>query len=188
MDNELAKKYIAVLMSDGFEQIEFTDPYRELRSAGAKVTIISPKGGAIKAWQRDNWGESFESDIELGAANPDDYDALLLPGGVMNPDNMRGNAECVAFIKHFIEAKKPLAAICHAPQLLTETGLIDGIKLTSYPSVKTDLIHAGAHWVDEEVVVDQGIVTSRRPDDLPAFIAKMIEEFSEGRHLARETA
>ncbi|HEX2532569.1 MAG TPA: type 1 glutamine amidotransferase domain-containing protein, partial [Chitinophagaceae bacterium] len=144
--------------------------------------VISPQKGTVKAWDGDHWSIDVAVDKHIGEAHPEDYDALLLPGGVLNPDTMRTHPGCVAFAQHFIEQGKPLAAICHGPQLLIETGMISDRILTSYPSVKTDLVNAGAQWVDEEVVVDNGLVTSRSPKDLPAFNRKMIEEFAEGKH------
>lgn len=187
MSNKLKNRRVAVLLTDGFEQSEFTEPLDTLKKAGAEVTIISPEGGEVTGWQKDKWGDTFSTDKSVGETSADQYDALMLPGGVMNPDAMRQNKKAVSFIKDFIVQKKPIAAICHAPQILSETGLLKGRRLTSYPSIKTDLENAGAEWVDEEVVVDQGLVTSRSPDDLPAFNATMLEEFCEGRHEQRRT-
>ncbi|WP_214073366.1 type 1 glutamine amidotransferase domain-containing protein [Mucilaginibacter sp. dw_454] len=178
----LSNKRVAVLTEEGFEQVELTSPVEALRYAGATVEIISPKSGRIKAWDKTNWGIEVDVDQELSEARADDYDALVLPGGVLNPDKLRQNKEAVAFAASFLEEGKPVAAICHGPQTLIETGMLKGRKLTSYPSLQTDLKNAGAHWVDEEVVVDNGLVTSRRPDDLPAFNKKMIEEIAEGVH------
>jgi len=180
----LDKKRVAVLTEEGFEQVELTSPVEALRYAGATVEIISPKSGRIKAWDHTNWGIEVDVDKELSEANPDDYDALVLPGGVLNPDKLRQNKEAVAFASAFLDEGKPVAAICHGPQTLIETGMLKGRKLTSYPSLETDLKNAGANWVNEEVVVDHGLVTSRRPDDLPAFNRKMIEEIAEGVHSA----
>jgi protease I len=146
------------------------------------VHIISPKNGSIKAWDKTNWGIEVDVDKQLDDVSPDDYDALVLPGGVLNPDKLRQNKSAVAFVSAFLDENKPVAAICHGPQILIETGLIGGRTLTSFPSLQTDLKNAGAHWVDEEVVVDNGLVTSRKPDDLPAFNKKMIEEIAEGVH------
>jgi len=178
----LSNKKIAILTEEGFEQVELTSPKEALEQAGATVHIISPKTGAIKAWNHTDWGISVNVDKHLDEVSPDDYDALMLPGGVLNPDKLRQNKSAVAFASAFIDEGKPVAAICHGPQLLIETGLIGGRTLTSYPSLQTDLKNAGAHWVDEEVVVDGGLVTSRKPDDLPAFNKKMIEEIAEGVH------
>jgi len=174
-------KKVAVLMDNGFEQSEFFEPYQALKEAGATVTIIS-KEKKVKGWDHTNWGKEVEADVLLEAANPNDYDALLLPGGVMNPDKLRDNPKAVEFVRHFLEEWKPVAAICHGPWTLIETGLLRGRKMTSYSSIKTDLKNAGVEWVDEEVVVDQGLVTSRKPADIPAFNKKMIEEIREGKH------
>ena len=174
---------VAILTEEGFEQIELTSPKEALENAGAKVDVISSKMGKIKAWNHTDWGIEIDVDKELSTVSPDDYDALMLPGGVMNPDKLRQNKEAVAFVSAFLDEGKPVAAICHGPQVLIETGMIGGRTLTSYPSLQTDLKNAGAHWVDEEVVVDNGLVTSRKPDDLPAFNKKMIEEIAEGMHV-----
>ncbi|WP_242921153.1 type 1 glutamine amidotransferase domain-containing protein [Pontibacter liquoris] len=183
MPNTLEGKKVAVLVEEGFEQVELTKPMQALQDAGAEAHIISPnKNAEIKAWNHTDWGDSFKVDKKLGEAKAEDYHALLLPGGVMNPDKLRGNQEAVSFVNKFMEAGKPVAAICHGPWTLIETGKVKGRKMTSYPTLQTDLKNAGAQWVDEEVVVDQGLVTSRNPDDIPAFNKKMIEEFAEGRH------
>ncbi len=173
---------MAVLVAEGFEQIEFTQPVEALDEAGATVTVIAPEGGKVKAWDDEDWGGSFDVDVVLDEARPEDYDALLLPGGVMNPDNLRQEEAAVRFARHFFEAKKPVAAICHGPQLLIDADVVRGRKMTSYPSIRQDLKNAGANWVDEEVVVDQGFVTSRKPADLEAFCRKLLEEISEGKH------
>ncbi|NNU34907.1 type 1 glutamine amidotransferase [Mucilaginibacter sp. S1162] len=178
----LSNKKVAVLTEEGFEQVELTSPVEALKNAGATVHVISPKSGRIKAWDKTDWGITVDVDKELSEVSPDDYDALVLPGGVLNPDKLRQNKDAVAFVSAFLDEGKPLAAICHGPQMLIETGMIAGRKLTSYPSLQTDLKNAGAEWSDEEIVVDNGLVTSRRPDDLPAFNKKMIEEISEGVH------
>jgi protease I len=178
----LANKKVAILTEEGFEQVELTSPKEALIAAGATVHIISPKNGSIKAWDKTNWGIEVDVDKQLDDVSPDDYDALVLPGGVLNPDKLRQNKSAVAFVSAFLDENKPVAAICHGPQILIETGLIGGRTLTSFPSLQTDLKNAGAHWVDEEVVVDNGLVTSRKPDDLPAFNKKMIEEIAEGVH------
>jgi protease I len=181
-DQKLDGRKIAILVTDGFEQEELTRPRRALDEAGAATTLISPKEGKVKGWNHTQWGDEFSVDVPLDQAKSDDYDGLLLPGGVMNPDKLRANARAVAFVRAFFDASKPVAAICHGPWTLIEAGVVKGRKLTSYESIKTDLKNAGANWVDQEVVVDEGLVTSRKPDDIPAFNEKMIEEFAEGRH------
>jgi protease I len=178
----LSNRKVSILTEEGFEQIELTSPKAALEAAGATVDIISPQRSKIRAWDKTNWGIEIEVDHELSDVSPDDYDALVLPGGVLNPDKLRQNFEAVAFVAAFLEDGKPIAAICHGPQMLIETDMIYGRRLTSYPSLKTDLKNAGADWIDEEVVVDNGLVTSRRPADLGAFNKKMIEEFAEGIH------
>jgi protease I len=170
---------VAVLVTDGYEPSELTEPMRALRDAGAEPTIVSDHDGQIKG-KAD--ADTAEVELTLEAARPDDYAALLLPGGVKNPDTMRQDQRGVAFVRHFADAGKPIAAICHAPWMLVEADVVRGRRVTSYPSLKTDLRNAGAEWVDEAVVVDQGLVTSRTPRDLPAFNAKMLEEFAEGVH------
>lgn len=181
MENLNGKK-VAILATDGFEQVELTEPRQALDAAGATTHIISPKEGAIKGWQHTEWGDEFSVDVPLSQAKANDYDALLLPGGVMNPDKLRTEEAAVAFVKAFFDAGKPVAAICHGPQLLIEADVVAGRRLTSFPSLQTDLRNAGANWVDEEVVCDNGLVTSRKPDDIPAFNDKMLEEIREGRH------
>jgi protease I len=178
----LNNRRVAILTEEGFEQVELTSPKEALEAAGAQVDVISPKSGKIKAWDMKDWGIEIEVDKELSQVSPDDYDALMLPGGVMNPDKLRQNKEAVAFASAFLDEGKPVAAICHGPQLLIETGLVGGRNMTSYPSLQTDLKNAGAHWIDQEVVVDNGLVTSRTPKDLDAFNSKMIEEIGEGQH------
>lgn len=182
MNDVLQGKKIAVLVASGFEQSELEGPCKALEEAGADTHIVSPEDGEVKGWQHDKFGDSFVVDVKLKGTKVENYDALLLPGGVMNPDKLRTVPEAVAFVRAFFEAGKPVAAICHGPQTLIEADVVEGRKLTSYPSIKTDLINAGALWVDEAVVTDQGLVTSRKPDDIPAFNAKMIEEFAEGIH------
>lgn len=182
MANELRNKRVAVLVDNGFEQSELTEPKKALEAAGAKADIISPQSGRVKGWQHTNWGDELPVDRTLSEAKAEDYDALLLPGGVMNPDKLRTNPEAIQFVKHFVDTHKPIAAICHGPWPLIETGIVRGRRMTSWPSLQTDLKNAGAEWVDQEVVVDQGLVTSRKPDDIPAFNRKMIEEFAEGKH------
>ncbi|SDU17809.1 protease I [Verrucomicrobium sp. GAS474] len=175
-------KKIAVVVADGFEQSEFQKPVNALRDAGAEVTVISTNEQEVKGWSDHNWGASILVDLPIGNATCDDYDGLLLPGGVMNPDTLRQDQDVVDFVRDFFDQGKPVAAICHGPQLLIEADVVEDRKLTSYPSIRTDLENAGAEWVDEEVVVDQGLVTSRSPADIPAFNAKMVEEFAEGIH------
>lgn len=179
---KLNGKKVAILVEDGFEQIELTSPKQALEEAGAKTHIISPKQGKVKGWEHTKWGDEFPVDVAIEQANANDYDALLLPGGVMNPDKLRTNKQAVQFVRSFFDQGKPVAAICHGPWTLIEAGVVKGRKVTSYPSIQTDLKNAGANWVDQEVVVDQGLVTSRNPDDLPAFNRKLVEEVSEGRH------
>jgi protease I len=182
MENKLAEKRVAIVVAVGFEQSEFEQPLHDLKEQGATVDIISPKKGTIKAWKDRNWGDEFEATVAIENADSDSYDALVLPGGVINPDTLRTDTQVVAFVKSFLQENKPVAAICHGPWTLIETGLLKGRKMTSYRSIKTDLMNAGARWVDEEVVVDSGLVTSRSPKDLPAFCKKMVEEIAEGVH------
>jgi len=182
MGKKLEGKTIAILATDGFEQSELIEPRKALLAEGANVEIVSLKSGAIRGWKDADWGDSVTVERTVGEARPDHYDGLVLPGGVKNPDTLRGDAKAVAFVEGFVDARKPIAAICHGPQTLIETGMVKGRRMTSYPSLATDLRNAGATWVDEEVVVDDGLVTSRRPDDIPAFNAKMIEEMAEGAH------
>ena len=182
---KLNGKKVAILATNGFEEIELTSPKKALEDAGAMVHVIAPDEegtGKIRSWKEKDWGTEFDVDVKLVNANEDDYDALMLPGGVMNPDTLRMNKAAIRFIRSFFEAGKPVAAICHGPQLLIQADVVGDRRLTSYPSLETDLINAGANWVDEEVVVDGGLVTSRRPDDLPAFNRKMVEEIGEGVH------
>lgn len=178
----LTGKRVAILTENGFEEVELTSPKQALEQAGATADIVSPQKSKVKAWDHDHWSIELDVDVPLEEANPEDYDALMIPGGVINPDQMRINPKCVEFAQHFLESGKPVAAICHGPQLLIETGLISGRNMTSYPSIQTDLKNAGAFWVDKEVVVDNGLVTSRSPKDLEAFNKKMIEEIKEGKH------
>jgi protease I len=178
----LEGKKVAILTETGFEEVELTSPKKELEAAGAVVHIVSPQKEKVKAWDHDHWSIELPVDVNVDEANPEDYDALMVPGGVINPDKMRVNEKCVEFAQHFLETGKPVAAICHGPQLLIETGMLDGRNMTSYHSIKTDLINAGAEWMDREVVVDNGLETSRSPKDLEAFNKKMIEEIKEGQH------
>lgn len=178
----LQGKKVAILVENGFEQVELTSPKQALEEAGAQTQIISPQHDQVKAWQHTQWGDTFPVDVPIENANASDYDALVLPGGVMNPDKLRMNKQAVQFVRAFFEQKKPVASICHGPWTLIEANVVRGRRLTSYPSLQTDLKNAGAMWVDQEVVVDQGLVTSRNPDDLPAFNRKLIEEVAEGEH------
>lgn len=188
MAGKLINKKVAILLTDGFEQVEMTEPRKALEQEGAVTHLISPNKDSVKGWQHTDWGDSFDVDRPLLKADASDYDALLLPGGVMNPDRLRMNPDAVAFVKAFGRAGKPIAAICHGPWTLIEAGIARGKTLTSWPSLKTDLQNAGATWVNKEVVVDNGLVTSRKPDDIPAFNAKMIEEFVEGVHMHQQFA
>jgi protease I len=182
MAGELSNKRVAILVADGFEQIELTSPREALDAAGAKTEIVSPVKGEVQGMNHDKPGDKLTVDVLLDKADAGAYDALLLPGGVMNPDTLRMNPAAVEFVRSFVDAGKPIASICHGPWTLIETGVTKGRRMTSWPSVKTDLKNSGADWVDEEVVVDRGLVTSRKPDDLPAFNRKMVEEFQEGNH------
>jgi protease I len=182
MNKSLEGKKVAILATNGFEQSELEKPREALENAGAETHVVSPENRLIQGWDKDKFGDSVPVDVQLINADPNDYDALLLPGGVMNPDKLRIIPEAVEFVQAFFDSGKPVAAICHGPQMLIEAGVVAGRKMTSYPSIRTDLINAGANWVDEEVVTDHGLVTSRKPDDIPAFNEKMIEEFAEGVH------
>jgi protease I len=183
MANELKGKRVAILVDNGFEQIELTQPKQALEQAGAQISIVSPQRSQVKGWNHTDWGDTVAVDVALDQAHAEDYDALLLPGGVMNPDHLRRNEKVQQFVRSFFDAGKPVAAICHAPWTLIDAGVVLGRTLTSYPSIQMDLKNAGAIWVDREVVVDNGLVTSRKPDDIPAFNQKMIEEFAEGIHV-----
>ena len=182
MSSELQNKTVAILATDGFEYVELTKPKQALEAAGAKTQVISPKPGKIRGWDVDKWGDDVSVDVSLDSAKPDDYDALLLPGGVLNPDKLRTEPKAVQFVKSFFEAGKPVGAICHGPWMLVEADVVRGRTVTSWPSLKTDIQNAGGKWVDQEVVTEQGLVTSRKPDDIPAFNRKIIEEFAEGKH------
>ena len=175
-------KKVAILVEDGFEQEELTRPRQALHAAGAKTHIISPAGAKVKGWDHVKWGDEFDVDASLEEADPARYDALLLPGGVMNPDKLRRNQQAQSFVRHFFDEGKPVAAICHAPWTLIDAEVAQGRRLTSYHTLQTDLKNAGAEWVDEAVVVDDGLVTSRNPDDIPAFNEKMIVEFAREAH------
>ncbi|WP_010520188.1 type 1 glutamine amidotransferase domain-containing protein [Croceivirga radicis] len=178
----LENKKVAILATHGFEKSELFEPYNALKEEGATVDIISYHEGEIKSWDGDNWGESIQVDKLIKDVKAEDYHTLVLPGGVANPDSMRTNEDALTFIKDFFKLSKPVAAICHAPWLLISAGVIENRKVTSYKSIKDDVINAGAEWVDEPVVVDEGLTTSRNPDDLPQFISKVIEELKEGKH------
>jgi protease I len=187
MPEQLAGRRVAALVAKGFEQEELLKPRDALQAAGAVVHVVSPEAIAVRGWKRTEWGDEITVDRSLDDARPDDYDALLLPGGVMNPDHLRMDPRAVRFVKQFFDDGKPIAVICHGPWTLVEADVVRGLTMTSYPSLKTDLHNAGATWVDRDVVVDRGIVSSRRPADLPAFIEKILEEFAEGRHGAAGT-
>lgn len=176
------KKRIAILATDGFEESELKSPKEAMEKEGFAVEIISEKEGKIKGWADGNWSNEYKVDKTIDNASAADYNALVLPGGVINPDKLRRNKDALKFVQHFFEQKKPVAAICHGPQTLISAEVVKGRKMTSFSSIKDDLINAGANWVDEEVVVDEGFVTSRSPKDLPAFNAKLIEEIKEGKH------
>lgn len=182
MAQDLKGRRIAVLATDGFEQSELTEPVKALKEAGADVEVVSPKDGQIQGMKHDEKGDTVKVDRKLADAKPDDYAGLLLPGGVANPDSLRIEPKAISFIKHFVDSGKPIAAICHGPWPLIDAGGVKGRKVTSWPSLRTDLTNAGAKWEDSEVVTDQGLVTSRKPQDIPAFNRKMIEEFAEGKH------
>jgi protease I len=186
-NGNLQGKKVAILATDGFEQSELLEPRKALDEAGATTQVVSPAGKKIKGWDQKDWGKEVSVDVPLDSANAEEFDALLLPGGVMNPDQLRLNPTAVQFVKQFTDAGKPVAAICHGPWTLLEAGAVRGRTMTSWPSLKTDLNNAGASWVDKEVVNDQGVVTSRRPDDIPAFNREMIRLFSEGQGKSRST-
>ena len=187
-ETKLQGKSVAILATHGFEESELIEPQDELSRAGATVHIIAPQSGTIRAWDVDKWGGEVNVDKTVADANPDDYDALVLPGGVLNPDQLRMREDVTSFIRAFFKAGKPVSAICHGAQTLIDCGVLEGRTVTSYPSIKLDLKNAGARWTDQEVVVDQGLTTSRTPDDLPAFIDNTIEEILEGKHAAQATA
>jgi len=188
----LSKKRIAILATDGYEQSELREPMDQLRAMGAVIDIVAPSGtmtdGEIRGWQGTDWGDSVSVDCPLDSADASNYDAIVLPGGVINPDKLRTERAATDFIRTFFEAGKPVASICHGPQVLIECDVLQGRSVTSYPSIKTDLKNAGCRWSDQEVVVDQALVTSRSPDDLPAFIDKIAEEVCEGAHAPQATA
>jgi len=186
-ERKLAGKKVAILAADMFERVELEQPRKALEDAGATTEIVSIHDGEIKGFDHFDPATTVKVDKTVEEVSVDDYDALLVPGGVGNPDQLRGDENAVAFVRAFVDSKKPLAVICHGPWVLVEAGVARGRKLTSWPTLQTDIRNAGGEWVDEEVVVDDGIVTSRKPDDIPAFNTKMIEEFCEGRHPARTT-
>ena len=189
MGTKLEGIRVAFLMAnEGVEQVELTEPLAAVREAGATAELIAPEAGTIQAFNHLDKGDTFPVDRTVGEADPADYDAVVLPGGVANPDQLRTKPEALEFLRGIAEAGKPMGVICHAPWMLVESGLVRGRTVTSWPSLRTDIRNAGGTWVDEEVVVDQGLVTSRKPDDLPAFCAKVVEEISEGRHQGQARA
>lgn len=179
---------VAILVADGFEQVELTEPRKALDQAGAKTSIVSPKKDRVKGWKSTEWGDELPVDVSLDQAKPEDFDALLLPGGVMNPDKLRMEPKAVQFVKSFFDAGKPVAAICHGPWTIIEAGEAKGRRIASWPSLKTDLRNAGAEWVDEEVVRDGNIVSSRNPDDIPAFNRAIVEHFGQAQKQQRPAA
>jgi protease I len=187
MADKLSGKKVAILAADGFEEVELTKPKKALEDAGAKTSVVSIKSGKIQGMNHADKGETVAVDLTLDDAKPQDFDALMIPGGLMNPDTVRSTPEALEFVRHFFDKGKPVAAICHAPWVLIDAGLVRGRTLTSWPAIETDVRNAGGNWVDREVVVDNGLVTSRKPDDIPAFNEKMIEEFGEGRHAPSRT-
>lgn len=188
MARKLDGKKVAILVTDGFEQVEMTKPRGALNEAGAETKIVSLKPGRIQGMHSADKGDKFDVDLTLDEARPEEFDALLIPGGLMNPDALRSNDDALEFTRHFFREGKPVAAICHGPWVLIDAGVVRGRTLTSWPAIKTDVKNAGGKWINEEVVVDNGLVTSRKPDDIPAFNKKMIEEFYEGRHKAMAAA
>ena len=188
MNRKLEGTRVAILVAEGFEQVELTDPKKALEEAGAQTQIVSPAKGQVQGWKHFDKADRFPVDVPLDSADPDQFDALLLPGGVVSPDQLRMLPKAVSFVRAFFDAGKPVAAICHGPWTLIEAGVVRGRTMTSWPSLRTDLSNAQATWVDREVVTDNGLVTSRKPDDIPAFNRKMIEEFAEGRHRQPEPA
>ena len=188
MDNKLDGVRVAILAANGFEQSELFEPKKALEEAGAKTFVVSPESGEVKGWKHTDWGDPIAVDVNLTDAEAEDYDALVLPGGVMNPDKLRANEAAIKFVKGFFEAGKPVGAICHGPWTLINAGVVKGREMTSYHTIRLDLENAGAKWTDAEVVVDKGLVTSRQPDDIPAFNKKLIEEFAEGKHAGQKSA
>ena len=187
MAGKLDGKKVAILVTDGFEQVEMTKPREALNEAGAETKIVSLKPGKIQGMHHADKGDKFDVDLTLDEAPPEEFDALMIPGGLMNPDALRSNDDALEFTRHFFREGKPVAAICHGPWVLVDAGVVRGRTLTSWPAIKTDVKNAGGKWVNEQVVVDNGLVTSRKPDDIPAFNKKMIEEFCEGRHKVMTT-
>jgi deglycase len=187
MARKLDGKKVAILVTDGFEQVELTKPREALDQAGAETKIVSLKSGKIQGMNHADRGDKFDVDQTLDEARPEQFDALMIPGGLMNSDALRSNDDALEFTRHFFREGKPVAAICHGPWVLIDAGTVRGRMLTSWPAIKTDVKNAGGKWINEEVVVDNGLVTSRKPDDIPAFNKKMIEEFCEGRHEAMAT-
>lgn len=183
MANNLEGTDVAIVATNGFEQVELTQPRSALENAGAATHVVAPESGTIRGWDHTDWGDDVDVDRTLDEADPDDYDALFLPGGVLNPDKLRMNDAAIAFIRHFFDSGKPVAAICHGPQALISADVVKGRRMTSYASVRKDLENAGAEWIDQEVVVDNGLITSRNPDDIPALNEAIVSEFS----LARST-
>ncbi len=181
MAGKLDGKKVAILVADGFEQVEMTKPRDALEEAGAETKIVSLKPGQIQGMHHADKGDKFDVDLAVADARPEEFDALMIPGGLLNPNALRSNEDALEFARHFFRESKPVAAICHGPQVLISADLVRGRKITSWPAIQADMRNAGARWVDEEVVVDNGLVTSRKPDDIPAFNKKMIEEFCEGR-------
>lgn len=188
MAGKLDGKKVAILVENGFEESELMEPKKAIEQAGAKALIVSPVTGKVRGWKNGNWSGEIAVDVPLTDARVEDFDALVLPGGVINPDKLRTSTTAVALVRAFYQAKKPIASVCHGPWMLVEADAVRGRRVTSWPSLQTDLRNAGADWVDEEVVTDQGIVTSRRPEDLPAFTRKLVEEIAEGRHEKRQAA
>ena len=188
MTDQLKGKRIAFLAADAFEQVELTEPWKAVEQAGGRPELVSLEPGEIYSMNHHDKAETFKVDRTVDQVGPNDYDGLVLPGGVANPDILRTNPRAVAFVKGFFDSSKPVAAICHGPWMLVEAGVVKGRTITSWPSLQTDVRNAGGTWVDEEVHVEKGLVTSRKPDDLPAFCAKMVEEFAEGEHEAQKVA
>jgi protease I len=187
-NQNLKGKKVAILVTDGFEQIELLQPREALDKAGAETKVVSLKEGPVKGWDMTKWGKEVPADLTLDNARPDDFDALLLPGGVINPDKLRMEPKAVAFVKSFFDVGKPVAAICHGPWTIIEAGVARGRKIASWPSLKTDLRNAGAEWMDKEAVIDGNLVSARKPDDIPAFNRSMIELFSSGAQQKRPAA
>lgn len=187
-DSRLHGKRVAILVAEGFEQVEMVEPRKSLQDAGAETTLVSPADGEVQGWNHYDKADRFEVEVTLAEADPGNFDALLLPGGVANPDQLRTDPRAIRFIRRFVDDGKPIGVICHGPWTLIEADAVKGRKITSWPSLKTDLMNAGAQWVDQEVVTDQGLVSSRKPDDIPAFSRKLVEEIAEGTHAARKVA